>query len=384
MAFSTGASHGLSFIAESTFGTPPGSPAMVSLRHTSCSLVLAKDGFQSQELRSDRQISDFRLGAQKVGGEIGIEFSYKEYDPFLESVLYGVWGTQSGSSASVASVSVAAGTGVYTRAAGSFVTDNIAVGDYVTISGCADPANNGIFKVTAVAALTLTTNNTASVVASSQTVTFKSLQTLTTASTRKSFTLERRFVDIAKYGVFAGCIADKFSLSLRPNAITTGSFGITGVSAAYSGTSLKANPTASQTASPYDAFTGTLKEGGTVIGVVTGLDLSIDNGVQPVYAIGSSKAAEVVVGRSNVTGSLSVYFQDQVMLDKFINETESSLEFVLGNGTAQSYFVRIPRIKYSGSDNAVSGEGPIVLNMPWQALYSSTESTNILIAKTQS
>jgi len=72
------------------------------------------------------------------------------------------------------------------------------------------------------------------------------------------------------------------------------------------------------------------------------------------------------------------------MFNKFVNETVSSVEIVLGNGTTKSYTILIPRLVYSGSDTAVSGEGPITLSMPFQSLLDPTEQTNLKITRTAS
>jgi hypothetical protein len=90
--FSSGSFHGVAFATEATFGVSTYA-TLTSLRHTSCSLGLAKETFQSAELREDRQIADFRHGNQKPAGNIGIELSYGEFDTFLEAALCGTWAT---------------------------------------------------------------------------------------------------------------------------------------------------------------------------------------------------------------------------------------------------------------------------------------------------
>jgi len=301
MAFASGSAHGLRYVVESAFGTTPSTPAMVDLRHTSCTVVVGKDSFQSNEIRADRQISDFRHGVIRVQGDIGIEFSYGEFDPFLEAALFGTW------------------------------TENV----------------------------------------------------LKAGVTPQSFTLERAFTDITQYGAFTGCMVNTFSLNIPANAMVTGSFGIVGKSGSYSATALDASTTESQTNSPFDSFSGTISEGGSPIAVVTSVDLSLQNGLEPVFVVGANTAPAIPYGRSNLTGTVSAYFDNLTMLNKFLNETESSIELQLG-ATSKYYTIEIPRIKYSGADNGVSGEGPIVLNMPFQALLDDTEDTNIKITRTPS
>lgn len=298
-AFATGGFSGINYVEEVTWGTTPSTPTMIALRNTGTGLVLSKDSFQSEELRSDRQISDFRHGTYQVNGDINFELSYGEFDAFMEGALFGDW------------------------------TTNV----------------------------------------------------LKAGTSEHFFTIEREQTDIAQYGVFTGCHINTMSLSVAANAIITGSFGIVGKSASYSGTPLDADPTASQTASPFDSFTGTLKEGGTTIAVITSIDLSIENGVEPTFVVGSNSSARNVAGRSNVSGSVTAYWEDATLLNKFIAETESSLELTLGDGVSESYVIEIPRLKYGSGDNGVSDEGPVEITMSFQALYDETEDTNIKITR---
>ena len=298
MPFASGSSHGLRYIAETVWGTTPATPQTIALRHTSCALALTKDGFQSNELRSDRHITDFRHGAIRVQGDIGIEFSYGEYDALLESALFGTW-------------------------------------------------NSNVLKA---------------------------------GTTRKSFTFERAFTDIAQFGVFTGCMVNSFSLSIPANAMVTGSFGLIGKGATYSGTALAATPTASQTNSPFDSFSGALREGGSPIATITSLDISVENGLDPAFVVGSNTAAGLPHGRCNVTGSVSCYFENMTMLNKFINETASSISIKLG-GATKNYTILIPRVIYTGGDNPASGEGPLMLNMPFQGTYDSTTGTALQITR---
>jgi len=302
MAFAAGSYHGLRYIPEATFNTDPTYSGVTELRHTSCSVGLTRDNFRSNELRDDRQISCFRLGAQRVAGETAIEFSAGEFDSVLELALFNKWG----------------GTGN---------------------------------------------------------------KLLTAGVTPYSFQLERAFTDISKYGKFTGCMVNTFSMSIPANAIVTGSIGWIGVSGSYKATPLvsAASVIASQAYCAFDTFTGVLKEGGTTIATVTSLDWSLNNGLEPALVVGQTYAPQITPGMCDITGTLSAYFDDITLLNKFINETESSLKITLGSSPA--YTITFPSIKYSGGDNPASGPGPIVINMPFQALYESGTSKNITIER---
>lgn len=305
-AFATGGFHGLRYVKEAAFGETPVNPTMRNLRHTSCSLLLSKDSFQSQELRSDAQISDLRHGNRRAAGDIGLEFSYGEFDDFLAAALRSEW----------------------------------------------KPNPD---------------DNTRSV--------------LVAGTDMSSFTIERVFTDIKQYQSFTGCEVSSLSLTIQTNAMVTGTISIIGKNIDFSDTPLDPDPDVSLSGSPFDGFKGALMEGGRQIAVITSVELTIANAIEPAFVIGSPTAESLTPGRINVTGTVSAYFENMDLLRKFVDEVDSSLSLTLGDGVSQSYVFTLPRIKYSGGDNPVDGEGPVTLNMPFQALYDSCTKTNMRIDK---
>ena len=298
MAFAQGSRHDMSYVAESVFGTTPTTPDMKALRYTSTSLALTKEAFVSEEIRSDRQIEDFRHGNRQAGGEIGFELSYGALDDMLESVMFSTW----------ASDVLKAGTAL------------------------------------------------------------------------KSFTFERRHLDVAQYLRYTGCVANSLTLSIQPNQMVTGTLGFIGKGINTATTSL-GSPAAAPTNSPFDSFTGELKEGGSVIANVTGIELNLENGVEPNFVIGSAETPQLSFGRSNLTGTLTAFFEDTVLLEKFLNETESSIEIELVDTAGNKMIFDIPRIKYSGADNPVEGEGSVVVSLPFQALRDTGEGSQLVITR---
>lgn len=137
---------------------------------------------------------------------------------------------------------------------------------------------------------------------------------------------------------------------------------------------------AAPTRTPYSGFNGTIKEGGAVIAVLTEVKVTLKNNLSAIYVVGSPATLEPAIGKSMVTGTVTAYFQDTVMLNKFVNETESSIEFTLTDGT-YSYDFLIPRVKYTGAPPNVSSDKPITLSMPFTALLDSVTGTNLRITK---
>ena len=380
--FASGGFHGLAYCTESAFGTPS-TVTMIALRHTSCGLALAKETFQSAELRSDRQISDFRHGNQKPAGNIGFELSFAEFDTFLEAALGGTWQA----AYSKASTNWAAGK-TANIFYGTTVTHTMVTGDVISVTGftgtAAIAALNKVHVISAHAPHTLTISGTTLMTkAAGATVTVTKCPSLLAGTTQRSFAIERTFTDITKYQQFKGCVINTVSLSVKPNAIVTGEFGILAKGALSTSTPWDSTPTAVTSNTPYDSFTGAIKEGGAAIAYVTAIDLSLDNGGTPTYVIGDDETPAIPLGRSNVTGSMDVYFADLTMLRKFENETRSSIEFYLGSGVAggKSYRFYMDNVKYGTGDNPATDESPIVLKMSYQSLYSTTDRSNLRITK---
>lgn len=299
-----GSRHSLRMVAETTYGVTPATPAFKYIRHTGTTLGLTKEGLQSEEIRDDRQISDFRHGARQVGGDISIELSYGSFDDILEALLGGTW--------------------------------------------------------------------TADV--------------LKAGTIRRSFTLERFFGDIQSadkpYHRFTGVEFNTLQLQINANAMVTGTIGVVGKDMVTASTAITGATYAPiSTTSPLDSFTGTLNENGVPIAVITEIQLNLDNGLDPRFVVGSKTTLRPSIGRSNVSGQITAYFENSLLLDKFINETESSILFNLPDGAGNNLKFILPRIKYNGGQPDVQGEGPITLSMPFQALLDPATSTNIIIER---
>lgn len=382
-----GSRHSMRYIAESTYGTTPATPAFKPIRHTSTTLGLSKESLQSEEIRDDRQIADFRHGAYQVGGDMNIELSFASFDDLLEAVLLGTWTATKTTGAQSFSATV----GTVVRSAGSFLTDGFAVNDVVINSGFTNAGNNGRFRISALTAtvmtLTALEGQTMVVEAAAAGRQVNSLRAILKAGTvRRSFTVERFFGDILTidkpYHRFTGVEFNTLALAISANAMITGTLGVLGQNMTTD-TAIVAGATyaAPTTTSPLDSFTGTLNEAGTPIAVITEIQLNVENGLEARFVVGSKASIRPSIGRSNCSGQITAYFENSLLLDKFINETESNIVFELPDGAGNKYIFTLPRIKYNGGQPDVEGEGTITLSLPFQALLNAATSTNIQIER---
>lgn len=307
---SNGSRHSVFAIKETDYGVTPTAASPVpeygKVRYNTCTLGIDRDSLQSAEIRSDRQIVDFRSGQNKVGGNITGEVSL---DPmfldFLASVLGGSWDD--------ASKSVKAGI------------------------------------------------------------------------LRNSYTFLRHFEDMVSpakaWMIIPGIEFSTFSLSVEPGKIATYTLETIGQGYTPSATPpASAVFNSSSTNSPMDAFTGTINEGGSPIATVTKLDLKLDNALNRRFVIGNRNTIRPDEGRSNLTGSMTTYFDNTALLEKFLGDTNSKLSFTLTAGSDTLTF-NLPNIKYTSGKQDVTAEGAVSMPMNFQAIYSPADATQIIVTR---
>lgn len=203
---------------------------------------------------------------------------------------------------------------------------------------------------------------------------------------RRSFTIERLFgnLDIPEYHRYVGCEVNTISLSIAPDALITGSFSMVAKDQDVPATSIIAGATylPATTTEPFDSFSGVINEAGVPIGVVTSLEFTLENGITPLFVVGSKVTTDPGIGKCRVTGTMTAYFQSAALLNKFLDETASNLQFTLVDPAGNSYDITFPNIKYTGGQPDVDGDGEISLPLPFVALYDVTEGSNITIERT--
>lgn len=388
-----GSRHELNYIEESVLGTSPASITtdMKEWRHTSCGLQLTKGSFQSNELRSDRQIADFRHGQKQIGGDIGIELEYGPHDDWIEGALFGDWTSATWSTDNGFSLNA---TGPYLLSANNSFTGSslgIAVGDWVEVTGFTGGTDqtNLPYMVTAASAASLTLDGTLTSSAASgySTVLWKYAK-CANGTTQHSYSVERGYegLDTNQYHLFTGCMANTFALTMPADGMITGTFSVTGMGISTAATAQDSAPTAAATTKPMSMYQGTIYSAGTSSSVMSSLSLNLTNNINPAFAIGSDSAISLIDGRCNVTGSISAYFQDSTEYNKFMNETETSLKAIVedipaGTSRGNRYVIHIPRVVYTSGDVPTNDEGAIMITFNFQALYEADYGYTLAISK---
>lgn len=204
-------------------------------------------------------------------------------------------------------------------------------------------------------------------------------------TTPKYFTIEDAAEDISQYRLFKGMSVGGMSVSIAPNQMVSTTFDLVGKEMTQAATtgSTGGTPTAATSNQPFDSYSGTISDGGSAVSIVTSIDFSIQNSLAPTFVVGSDAAQSLEYGRAVVEGTMTVYYEDATLINKFLNETESSIEVSVDDPTgANSYTFLFPRVKYNGASVPVQNPQSRLITMPFVALYDGTEATNIKLTRT--
>ena len=401
MAQATGIYKQVALKREVSYGTIPAAPSAQLMRRVTSTVDLSKDVYQSNEIRPDFQIADYRHGVRRIKGALSGELSPKTYSDPLSAMLKRDF--TAGVSTTAASVTVAGSAGAWTvtRAAGSYLTDGFKVGDVIRLSvGTFNAANLNknlmVVTLTALVATCIVLNSSVLVAEgpiTGATIAVQGKKTFipATGQTDISYSLEHWYGDISQSEVFSGVKFDKAAISLPPTGMATVAFDVLGQNITTAAARYFTSPTAISSTGVVAAVNGILMVGGVAQTVVTGLQISIDPAFSGDPVVGANTIPNQFAGPVTITGQFTAYFTDATLRDLFVNETESSLMVALTTDNTASADVLsfvLPRIKVGGQQKS-DGTGGIVQTFPFIGLYNvnggagiATEQTSLSVQDT--
>ena len=221
--------------------------------------------------------------------------------------------------------------------------------------------------------------------------TFDTNDHLTIGTTPRYLAFEDGALDITQFRQFSGCLVNSASFNIAPNQMVQTTFDIIGRNMVQASSSLDASHTAPQGFEPFDSYNGALLEGGIGTGddlcVVSQLQFSINNNVAPSYVIlcedNADKAAQMQFGDAVIEGTITAYYEDAALINKFINETESELSITVDDPTgANGYTFYMPRIKYNGATVPVANSQGRMIELPFFALKDASAGYSLRLTRT--
>jgi len=211
---------------------------------------------------------------------------------------------------------------------------------------------------------------------------------LKVGTTLKSFTFEDYAADIDQARLFTGMAVSQATFSMAPNQMVNTTFEFIGSSGSISATEKTTD--AASTNQPFDAYAGSLEIGDTggalsAVNSITSLEITVNNSLNPTFVIGDDTTPQLEYGRAEVEGSLTAYFEDASLLNRFLNETETALSIDIQDpGASNTYTFFMPKVKFNGGEIPVENPQSRMITIPFVALYDSTEDSNLVIYRPDS
>ena len=214
-----------------------------------------------------------------------------------------------------------------------------------------------------------------------------STDVLKVGTTPKFFSIEDYAADIDQARLFTGMTVSTLGISMAPNQMVATTFGMVGKDMTISQTEKTLN--ASGTYAPFDAYSGSIGIGAigtgtpSSVAVVTGIDFTLENSYAPTFVIGSDSAPSLEYGRAEVSGTISAYFEDAALINRFLNETETGVQVIVNDPTGSNpYTFKFPRCKINSADVGVDGPTSRIVSMEFVGLYDTAETSNMEITRT--
>lgn len=370
---------------EASYGVLPSSSGAQLLRRTDATFNLSKDNYESNEIRTDLQTADMRHGVRRVAGTLNGELSPGSYAAYIAALFKREFAAVTALTALSLTVAGSGPTYTLTRAAGSFLTSGLKVGQVIRITaGTFNAANLNknlfIVALTATEATVIVLNGSALVAegpitAATITVPGKTTYVPVSGHTDKSFSIEEYYSDISRSEVFSGCKFTKASIQLPPSGMATLGLDVAGkdFGQAPGSTRYFTSPTALSSSGVVAAVNGVLRIGGVTLASVTGLNFDVEASFSGDPVVGSNVVPTQFAGRVKVSGQFTAYFEDGVLPAAFFDEAELGIQVAMttsNDAAADFVSFSMSRVKLGGADKA-DGDGGVVRTFPFTALLNT-------------
>jgi len=205
------------------------------------------------------------------------------------------------------------------------------------------------------------------------------------------FTFEDNTTGSAKfYRQFYDCEIDTMSFNIAQGEILTGTMGIMGRSATSGTTSDDPDGYDPSSTTPvYNAveMVSSIQVDDADIGEVQAITVDIANNKREQRAIGNVGLAGVGDGQFIVTGTMTLYFTDLTMYNKFLNDEtfkfDMTLDDLTGTTNGNQIYMEMPRVKFGNVNWSIPGNNQdILLQADYQAIYDGASGATLLISTT--
>lgn len=387
----------LAYIPETVYGETPVAGNFKTARFTDEKLSGSAGTTESKQIRTDRMSGGQIVTGLTVGGQVSIELAREaSIDDFIASAMLNTWSVVA---PVVVSLELDATANTLERTTGSFITDGIKVGDFITPAGFADANNNTqllVAEIVSATVLRIVGPKTGDTAISSQTggTSYKRADKITIGTAPQSFSMEKTFLDLTEKAInFTGMLANQMDLNVAFGDLIGGSFAFSGNGYQTVEDSLDflTNGRTIDAAATTPTFNGSVDMpvlASSAIGVLdeTVLDIqsvgiSLNNNFSPENVIGSIAPKRYSAGTAAIQVKLTAYLSDDAwaIQDKKISQDPFSIGFMVKNGGGWYGFF-MPAVQVAFDDPSSSGQNAqITLDMTGTAKVGADGGSSLVI-----
>ncbi len=296
-------------------------------------------------------------------GDIAGELAYGDWDKIIAGVFRGTWTAGVTNTATIYSFDNANN---LTRSGGSFITDGYVVGQWVKTKNFVNAANNGYWRITTVAALTMAlvpmSGTTSVTEAAGASVTIKTDGMLRNGTTLRSYSIERNFADLTNRWIsHKGQRANMWKLGITVGQLITSTFTFDGkvpVQAATTAGSGSFNaPVTGRVMNAIDNITGIMEAGALTTCKVSQINLNLASPNRPIETLGTIGPQDIRGNSFAPTGDIRMFWDDNAvaLYNEYLNFGSSSIFFRLIDSVGSGYIITLPALHYTGGNPNVSG-----------------------------
>jgi hypothetical protein len=346
---------------ETTYGTLAGATGAREFRKVSDSIVLKKNKIQSAAIQTNAQRPMARHGGRTVDGNIGVELALGLIDLELASIVRRDWTAVTPLTGLTVTASA---TGPhFVRSTGSWLTDGLAVGMLVKFTGFtagAAPNNGKLYTIIALTALNMTVAETVVAAASTGsiglTVPGKITYIPETGHTNDSYTIEKFYSAVSESYRFTGQRVASVKLGLNADDKVSADIAYMGQDRVKDVTQYFTSPAAPGGGDMLVTPSGLAVINGIATKVCTTFSLDINGNASVGKVVGSNVTPDVFMDMIDVTGQISVYYENGTMDDYFDQELAISLINRLDDGIGGAFVMAMPVVKVFGGSESGSKE----------------------------
>ncbi len=206
----------------------------------------------------------------------------------------------------------------------------------------------------------------------------------------KTGALEKRFKQGggSSFVRYRGVRWNTLDLTIRARQSVQANWGVMGIgSPAPTGAIIPGATYTDATTTP--VFNAGLNVGALTLDGVTAspkmqaLTMRINNNIYQNDVVGAYEAYSHGLGRFEVTGTMTVYFEDLYTYQAILDHSDVGLSFALSDAPGNSYAFALTKMKLlDGGPPGVGNGQPVVMDVPFQAKLDPATSASISITRT--